>query len=194
MASVDNFIASIRKWQAGRQIVAAEVARGISAVAFNHIVRISPQYSGDFAANWNYAFGQPSTAFTPGALSPRPAAKERLIYRTVKRGSSLIVRSRGAKDSLRIAGDPEAINYAYQRNRGADVGFTLATVAYISNSAVHTEPYAWKIENGKIRFRSGNKGHVRRETVAYIQRVYGGPLTPAKIAALRAARVGVAIG
>ena len=88
-------------------------------------------------------------------------------------------------------GDIEAVSYAYSHNAGKEDKFlTLGPTIYISNSAEHTEFYAWKIENDQIKFRDGNEGHPVAKTTGLISAMYGGVLTPIKIAALLATKIG----
>jgi hypothetical protein len=177
MADFAAFSAAVRRWQNKQTQVVTEVGRGLSAAAFNYIVEISPQYSGDFAANWKYSLGTPDTSFTPDVLT----------FKGVVAG--------GFMTSDRTVGDPEAINYAYARNVGKDSTFTLASKAFISNSAVHDEPYAWKIDEGTIKFIAPNEGHVRARTIEHLTAKYGFvPLTPVQVAELQRTRVGVAGG
>ena len=194
MSNADKFFAAIRKWEAEQKIAVAEVARGLSAEAFNYIVKISPQYSGDFAANWKYNMGSVDSNFKSG-LFQFQSGGERLIYRSKKRGDTVITRHKSAKTSIRRQGHPEAVNYAYISNSGKDAGFNLTSKAYISNSAVHSEPYAWDIENGTIKFRegTGNHGHIRAETMAHLVAKFG-VISQAAAKVLQHTSVGVAGG
>ena len=175
MSNADKFFAAIRKWEAEQKIAVAEVARGLSAEAFNYIVKISPQYSGDFAANWKYNLGSEDKNFDE-------------VF-------SLKHDFGGYPYSTKGQGDPTAVNYAYISNSGKDAGFNLTSKAYISNSAVHSEPYAWDIENGVIKFRKdvGNHGHIRAETMAHLVAKFG-VISQAAAKVLQHTRVGVAGG
>jgi len=177
------FFASIQAWVISERAVATQVAKGLSAAAFNELPTVSAQYSGDFAANWRYDVGKVDTSFTPNAL---PKSQRRQKYTYKDEGGR-----HAAHYADRKMGDIEAVSYAYSHNAGKEDKFvTLGPTIYISNSAEHTEFYAWKIENDQIKFREGNEGHPVAKTTGLISAMYGGVLTPIKIAALLATKIG----
>ena len=124
-------------------------ALGMAKRTFNHLLYISPQYSGDFVANWKVDYGTPSYRFTPQALG----------------------KSFPDEDPFK-RGDTRAIEYAKQNAawRLPNLGETI----YLHNSAAHDEPYAWKVEDGTIRLRPVNEGaaYVVRRSVQFVSTRY----------------------
>ena len=180
--NLDAFFKQVKDWSAQQKVVVGEVGRGLSAYAFNYIPTISAQNTGDFAANWKYSVGSVDTTFKSGAL---PNLNGRLLfrYRDLKNRHRVY-------ESGRIQGHQDAISYAYSANVGKDKEFVFGSTAYISNSAVHDQAYAWKIENGTIKFRPRNEGHPVANTVSLMTSQFGGVLSPAKIAALINTKIG----
>lgn len=142
LKDLDNWEAAVLK-----QLEA--LARGLATEAFVTILYNSPQYSGDFAANWKVSYGAPDKAF------------DEMVFG----------KQWGDPDPF-IQGDMEAINYAIRQARGSLAGFKLGQTIFIANSAEHTHTYAWMIEGNKIKFRAGNKGEPIRITVEEMQKRY----------------------
>lgn len=180
--NLDAFFKTVKDWSAQQKVVVGAVGRGLSAYAFNYIPTVSAQNSGDFAANWKYSVGSVDTSFASGVL---PDLKGRLLFRY----TDLKNRHR-VYESGRIQGHPDAVSYAYASNRGKDGEFVFGSTAYISNSATHDEAYAWKIENGTIKFRPGNTGHPVANTLSLMTAQFGGVLSPTKINMLMNTRIG----
>ena len=170
-SNLDQFFASIDRWIDDAEKLTVAVARGLSSELFNYAVRLSPQYSGDFAGNWKYAVGSPDTSFEPlGLLHKRRGRSHRDWWGDD--GSGL-----WAKAEPFIQGDAPAINAAISLNSGNDLEFQrLGQTAYISNSAAHTDFYAWKIENNQINFRAGNTGATGQRAMATVKSLFVGPL------------------
>lgn len=124
-------------------------ALGLAKRAFNHLLYTSPQYSGDFVANWKVDYGQPNFRFTSAAL-----------------GKTF------PDESPFKRGDTPAIQYAQQHAtwRLPQPGEPI----YIHNSAAHDEPYAWKVEEGTIRLRPINAGaaYVVRRSIQFVSTRY----------------------
>lgn len=137
--NVESFISHVDQWFDKVETETAHVANGLTVELFKEILQTSPQLSGDFAGNWQYSINGINRTFN--ALNFLDQGKP-----------------------LFKVGDHQAITYARAMNKGRDVGYKLGDTFFLSNSAVHDEPYALKIENGTINFRSyvGNTG----ETVA----------------------------
>jgi hypothetical protein len=100
-----------------------------------HAAKISPTYSGDFSESWNVSVGQPDTSFV---------------------------------NTQRLQGAPIDKWSGVMGNFSMPIGFLgryspelPSQPIYLSNSASHDEPYAWKIESGKINFRDVNIGKDR---------------------------------
>lgn len=118
----------------------ADAANGMAVELFNALLQNSPQWSGDFVGNWQYQINNITPYFNELNL---------LDHRSYH------------KDVFR-RGDMPAIRYAQSMNKGRDSMYKLGDTFYLHNSAVHTEPYAQKIEAGSINFRRdvGNEGRV----------------------------------
>jgi hypothetical protein len=104
-----------------------------STRALHWLTRHSPQYSGDFAANWKVAVNEVDTSFEVGAVS---------------QGLS--------EDNLYHQGSTPAIRHATQEGLPVIYSAHLGDAVTISNSAIHDRPYAWKIESDQILFRPEN--------------------------------------
>lgn len=150
IGGIDEFIAELENWVGECRVLTSQVARGIAAHGLTFVLDHSAQFSGDFAANWNLSVGAPNYAFTENPFSRKP-------------------------DSVtsRVMGDPEAIQYAKARAQGVLDRAVAGDDIYISNGAVHEEPYAWLIEDNQIKFRSGNSGKPIGKYVAIFQALYG---------------------
>lgn len=134
--NLDAVFAQIESWVEQQRTFAAQVAKGIAYHALQYITENSAQFSGDFAANWRVTRNTPSPDFTP-----------QLFDITVHR----------------LAGDPEAIDWARANNRNALQGFTLGEEIHLANNAEHEDLYGWLIENNQLKFRVGNKGRPLRD-------------------------------
>jgi len=158
----------IDAWEQLIYQITRETAIGYSVRAFKLVLTKSAQYSGDFAANWKYSVGSVDTSFQAGVMGTKF----------------------GGKPGVRASqmGNPKAITYAINANKGRTSAFALGDEIFISNSAEHTEPYAWKIENKQIRFRPGNKGAPMARTLAEMRSLYQ-KITPAQASRLRKARL-----
>lgn len=136
---MDTFVDHLDSWFDKVEAETAHVANGITVELFREILQTSPQSSGDFVGNWQYSINGINRTFNE---------------------LNLLDQDKG----LFRAGDSQAITYAKAMNKGRDANYKLGDTFYLSNSAAHAEPYALKIENGTINFRSyvGNTG----ETIA----------------------------
>ena len=134
LVGLEAFDATVKGWLSSVEEAAAEAAVGLAKEAFDKILRNSPQFSGDFVAGWGVGYGTPVSNFKAGRYIEQKFPSDHPFQR----------------------GDEPAMNDA----RAAAVWKTpkLGTTIYISNDAHHDDPYAWKIENGQIDFRSVNIG------------------------------------
>lgn len=107
----------------------------------------SPVYSGDFASNWNVSWGAPDATFTRGPINPGdgPYPNSFPAPRSAPWGMGKFA-----------AGAPK-----------------LGQSAFLTNAAVHDEPYAWLIEDNVISFRAGNSGRTRTKTMTHLTSTYG---------------------
>lgn len=113
--------------------------------------RHSPVYSGDFASNWNVSYGRPDTTF-------------------ILAGGDYM---RIDKDTLRAFSPNSALSVG--KGNFDMSGFRLGQPVFLTNAAEHDEPYAWLIEDDKIKFREVNVGlgGVGRKTATHIIERFG---------------------
>lgn len=159
-----SFKADVSAWISAVKDAAGEAAVGMAKIAHNYMIYNSPQYSGDYAANWKVGIGYVNDSFDMNAVSPDLHG-----YHNSEGVAEMAPYKRG---------DSPAINYAKAHANWA--GFQLGQSIYLSNSAFHPdredgghgviEPYAWKIENGEINFRPVNQGadHIARRGASYV--------------------------
>ena len=116
---------------------------------FGQILQGSPQYSGDFAASWRVSYHSVDYTYE----------NDLFIHDVIETGPF----QRGSR---------KPIDHAKGRAQWPKLG--LGSHIYLSNSAAHEEPYAWKIESGAIHFRPVNEGadHVVARTVTYVGNLY----------------------
>ena len=159
------FDATVSAWFDSVENATAEAAVGLAKEVFDTVLEDSPQFSGDFTANWKVSVDAPDTAFTPGVV-------QRVIVGAYGRPSI---------DAFK-RGDPEAIEYA--KRHAAWETIRLGQRVFISNSAHHDEDYAWKIEDGSIKFRPGHRGGVAARAVRTVAAKYK-TIGAGELAALR---------
>jgi hypothetical protein len=153
---LDSFHADVKAWVNSVEKAAQEAAAGLGQIALTYILEEGPQYSGDFVAGWEVGFNVPVN-----------------IWRPPQSGGAALIK-KGLADPLE-KGDPYAIDYAlnkaYPRFEAA-AKQPLGTPIFLSNSAVHDEPYAWKIERNEINFRPENPdaGRLVGRSVDYVGR------------------------
>lgn len=137
---LEKFDADVGAWFGAVGQAAQEAAAGLAEVALQRVLDESPQYSGDFVSGWQVSFNSPSSIWRPAKLINQKQISAGTVEPYQK-------------------GDKPAIEYAMKKawpRLAAARAQPLGTSIYLSNSAVHDEPYAWKIEEGSIDFRSVN--------------------------------------
>ena len=138
--NLDSFDATVQGWFKAVEAAAAEAAVGLAHEAFEQILETSPQFSGDFAANWTVATTATASSFQPNALDGyRPDAK-----------------GRNTLPPLFQMGSSPAMDYARSKAKWPKI--KLGESLFLTNSASHEEPYAFLIEHGLIRLRPVNEG------------------------------------
>jgi hypothetical protein len=160
---LDAFNATVNQWLGNVEKAAAEAAVGLAKQVFNQILYTSPQYSGDFVANWKVGYGSVDSSFQGRVFNAE-------LYNA---------------DEPFKRGDTKAIRHA-QANANWRPLTKLGQSIFLSNSAAHDEPYAVKIEQGMIKLRSVNAGAahvVRRAVTAYSNRY--AKINAAQLAVLR---------
>lgn len=156
LKGIGKFDAAVKAWFASVETASAAVAVGLARRVFDKVLIESPQYSGDFAANWKVTIDAPAPA---SAFNADAVAKKRHGYPDATGIHEFTPFKRG---------DPEAIAYAKAHATWASI--KLGQSIFISNSAEHDELYAWQIEHGIINFRPVNvgAGAVGRRSVAFV--------------------------
>lgn len=143
------FDAKVSAWIAAVKLGAGKAVVKMMRDAHAFATLQSPTFSGDFASNWNVSYGQPDMTFSPSGGD----------YMTLNAGL------RG-----------QAINSALGVTKGNFdmTGFKLGQKAFLTNAAVHDEPYAWKIEHNLVNFRPVNVGkdRVRGKTLEHLAHTY----------------------
>lgn len=147
---IENLAAAsttVREWFKSVEAAAAEAAVGMAREAFEQVLETSPQYSGDFVANWKVSKNAPDTSFTPGIFT------------------------NGGRPLFRMGSSPAM---AYARANAHWPELKLGESIFLSNSASHTEPYALKIEHGLIKLRPVNEGgaYVAQRAARYVLHRY----------------------
>jgi len=139
------FKAQVAAWAEGVNVAGGIAVTKMMKDAQLQATLLSPVYSGDFASNWNVKAGSPDTTFSSSGGD----------YMRVDSN----LRTHPLTSSVSVT--PGNFNMS---------GFKLGQTAYLSNSAAHDEPYAWKIEDNKINFRPINQGkhRVRGKTLDYL--------------------------
>jgi hypothetical protein len=161
-----GFSKTLATWINQAEQTAEIVAKGYISEAFRHILHTSPQYSGDFVANWNFSVG------LRGSPSFLPYAVNNLHYATKKDGSQSKL---GTLDVIYREGSRTAIDYALSNAKAELPGFRLGQSVFFTNIAHHnSDYYAFKIEDKQIKFRKENPsgGAVMLRTVGVMQLHY----------------------
>lgn len=148
--NIEKFSEQLTEWTDRVEEQVMDSANGIAVELFNTLLEESPQYSGDFVANWQYEINSITPTFQEVNLLEETGRWE--AAGPYRRGSM------------------PAIRYAKAMNKGRDHTYQLGDTFYLHNSATHNEPYALKIEEGTINFRHevGNFGHVVARSVAAV--------------------------
>jgi hypothetical protein len=152
-----------------------ETSRGLGVMLFKGALNYSPQFSGDFTANWKFAVNWIDTSFKADIFPAAVDTSEKILWGDSRRGG-YVKRKRLPVGGF-LKGSTPAMNYAIAANKGRDKGFKLGDTINISNSAVHDEPYAMLIEENQIKFRPGNSGIPGRSAAADLVRIYNEKIT-----------------
>lgn len=139
MITVKNMeaaFAAMDKWLADVEATTREAAVSLSFLAFEQVLLSSPQYSGDFAANWRLSVNAIDVSFHPQVF-PEKEFPTKVPFKM---------------------GDSPAIMYAISQNTGRLSEAVLGDTLWLANTASHDELYAWKIENNLVRLRPENFG------------------------------------
>ena len=161
VTNLSQFDTEVRAWKARVEAATAQVAKGVAMFTLKAILKTSPQYSGDFVANWNVSIGSPDYTFNPLPVGEFSRYKE---------------------------GDPRAINVALSK---VSIGaYKLGQTIWLTNAAHHDDNYAVLIEENRIKFRPENPSGGRVVARA-IQATQSSFSRINKEAALRLAAMGV---
>lgn len=147
--NLDQVIKQVDEWEAQVNQLVTDAAKGLSIALFKYAVQISPQYSGDFAANWKLNLNTVDTSAELG------------LFRVL--GSD--------NRPFRSEGHKEAVQYALNANRGRAAPFKLGDSVFISNSSDHGEDnYTFRIWDNTIKFRPVNRGQIQRRLDDFMAR------------------------
>lgn len=139
------------RWINSVEALTADVGHGLTAEIFNYLLQESPQFSGDFAGNWQVSLNAINPDF------------EEL---------GLLGQIKGKKD-VYFKGSMPAIMHAKAANQGRTQGYKVGDAFYIANSAVHDgNKYALKIEAETVNFRQGHQGAVIKRALMAIAPMY----------------------
>ena len=156
--NLDSFDETVQRWFSKVETAAAEAAVGIAREAFEQILKTSPQYSGDFVANWKVSKSATDSSFTPDALD----------------GYKPDMFGRNTLPPLFQMGSTPAMSYARANAKWPKIN--LGESVYLHNSAKHDydDFYADRVEKGLIRLRPENAGasHVVARAVGIIGFTY----------------------
>lgn len=136
ITNLNKVIADIDRWLLAVHEDVEQIAIGMMKVMLNQAIYHSPQYSGDFVANYKVSVGKIDTSYTQGVFSDKKFPTKAPYQK----------------------GDMPAISFAAAANVGKGAGFRLGNTIWLSNSSAHDETYAWKIENNTLRLRPQNFG------------------------------------
>jgi len=174
-----SFEGDVKSFFANVRVAAQEAAVDMAMVALKEIVKESPQFSGQFVANWQLA------PYAPSQI----AYNDPLNFYQNEAQSELS----GSDVTPYKKGDVKAINFAMTKARAGAArarSAPLGTPIFLSNSSQHEEPYAWKIENGEINFRPENPDASRVvQRSAVVVRNRFNKIGPTQLAVLR--KIGV---
>lgn len=151
-------------WLDSVETMAQDSAKGLATSMLRTLIESSPQWSGDFASNWNLSVGVPDYSYTVGDV-PNPTLEP------WKQGSR------------------PAIQLGLFRNKGKLTGFKLGQVIYITNASTHDTTYAKGLYDGSISLREVNRLVVMRMELSDLLSRYSGVMSKAQVASLKAQRV-----
>lgn len=156
-------IAQVQKdldaWIKGFEKESVAIVKNYAAQTFHILLGRSPQFSGDFVANWNISLNVPDTSFRRFKATRTDP---------MKRG-----RSFDTADMNYKRGDKPAMTEAKMRNEGALQGYIHGDRIVMTNASFHNfgrsekrDYYAKAIEADHIKWRAGNEtaGHPAAKT------------------------------
>ena len=174
VSQLGEFDAAVKAWLGAVEAAAAKAAKNLAFDTLTFILKESPQYSGDFVANWNTTLDTPDYTMKQNAVG----------------GESYF---QGKKQATFQKGSNDAILYAQKKAIAALSQFKLGRKIYLANGAYHQvhiqrykgdklayegpggrEYYGWKLENGLIKLRPVNQGadHMVRRSLTHHQNIY----------------------
>ncbi len=161
LKGLPDFDAQVKNWFRAVEQAAAKATAGLAKAAFMHIIENGPQYSGDFVANIKVGLGSINYDFDEGVVP-----HERGYHNLAGKEGVLNPGARGDKPAMNHARTYAAMEWSRVK---------LGESVFISSTAAHDEPYAWLIEDGKIKFRPENVGaeQVFRRAHAHVKNLYG---------------------
>ena len=154
--------ASIRASLAKAEARTLRDVKKMARDTLEYAARVSPQWTGTFAANWRLSINRPR----PGNSSDTVARK---LDRVTPRYQE---------------GDQWAINKATGSSGAALSGLRLGKAIYLSTRATNSDgdEYHWDVEGGLIRFRKdnptarANKGRILELAKVHLRAQYAGKI------------------
>ena len=160
LRGLSEFNQQVQQWFDAVQVETARASVGLAKSLFKQLLQGSPQFSGDFAANWKVEYGSITPSFDEDVVAVQKITDKGFRIEPFTRGSS------------------PAIRYAESMAKWRPM--RLGESIYLHNSAMHLDDfnnpdyYGWKIENGEIKFRPGNRGAdaVMRRSLIHVSNRY----------------------
>lgn len=116
---------------------------------FEYALKVSPQFSGDFASNWHMVVDSGASP----AYKVWPAKGVMQTFQERKRIASY----GGVVEAPRKAGDPEAVNFALTRARFKLKGVTRnSKISFVNTTSLTTDGSQMIGPDGKVNLRPEN--------------------------------------
>lgn len=154
--------ASIRASLSKAEATTLKNVKKMAKDTLEYAARVSPQWTGTFAANWRLSIDR-----------PRPGNSADTVARKIDRVIPIYEE-----------GDQWAINKATGSSGAALSGLHLGQAIYLSTRATNSDgdEYHWDVEAGRIRFRKdnptarANKGRILELAKAHLRAQYAGKI------------------
>lgn len=171
IVGMDAVQMKISRWLKRKDKDALKTARGLAAIKLATLIKHSPQYSGDFAANWNYSINTVDKSYDEDQVVQKATGEPYEQF------------------------DRPAINLGLAKNRGKDNGLKLGDTVYISNFSTHRnggfrdEYYKW-ILDGTLPLRDVNTKVSLRAAIQKYNDKYGKRLYSYQLGYVKGRRAG----
>ena len=175
VSGLSEFDNAVKGWLGAVEKAAEKVATSLALDTLTYILKESPQYSGDFVANWNTTLDAPDYTVIENAVGGRQYFQGRL-QPTYQKGSQRAIQhaltsAKTALGTLKLGQHIYLANGAYHRAH---------IQRYKGDKLSYEGPggksyYGWKLEEGLIKLRPVNEGaeHMVRRAATSIPLRYG---------------------